>query len=59
MLCTNGMVGRFFKFFSVSLNIYLYLQNRGKRLRSNLVMKVNFRGSFEIDSKTGVTMAEL
>ena len=26
---------------------------------SNLEIKVNFRGSFEIDSKTGVSMAEL
>ena len=30
-----------------------------KRPRSNLVIKVNFRGSFEIDSKTGLLIAEL
>ena len=30
-----------------------------KRPRTNLVIKVNFRGSFEIDSKTGVLIAEL
>ena len=30
-----------------------------KRPRSNLVIKVNFRGSFEIYSKTGVLIAEL
>ena len=30
-----------------------------KTPRSNLVIKVNFRGSIEIDSKTGVLIAEL
>ena len=30
-----------------------------KTPRSNLVIKVNFRGSFKIDSKTGVLIAEI